>query len=133
MTTKDDRGQQLLLLAALGAGDRALRRDACGDWCISGSRGGIYTWGDRRTWVIWVGCRSTKQWTHTKARLAFCTVTQNGDEEGCLRLHALPTEDQAAIIRDVLGIRKRVDVSSETLERLKAFAFAKKPRNEATI
>jgi len=35
------------------------------------------------------------------------TVTQDGDEEGCLRLLALPTPEQAALIRDVLLLRKR--------------------------
>ena len=34
-------------------------------------------------------------------------VTQDGDEEGCLRLLALPTPDQAALIRDALLLRKR--------------------------
>jgi len=42
-----------------------------------------------------------------KKRLSFCHLTQNGDEEGCFRLMGLPTAAQAAIIRQVLGIRKR--------------------------
>ena len=35
------------------------------------------------------------------------TVTQDGDEEGCLRLFALPTPEEAALIRDALLLRKR--------------------------
>jgi hypothetical protein len=127
-----DREQQLHLLAALGAWDRALRRDECSAWCVSGKTGSIHTWGDGRTWVLFVMCRSARHWTATKQRLAFCTVTQDGDYEGCLRLHQLPTPDQAADIRDVLGIQKRREVSAETLERLKAFAFASGPRSEAS-
>ena len=46
-----DRAQQLRLLAALGAWDRALRRDDCSAWCISGKTGSIHTWGDGRTWA----------------------------------------------------------------------------------
>ena len=73
-----------------------------------------------------------RHWTATKQRLAFCTVTQDGDDEGRLRLHDLPTTDQAAAIRDALGIQKRRSVSTEVLERLKAFAFASGPRSEAS-
>jgi hypothetical protein len=50
-----------------------------------------------------------------------------------LRLHRLPTPDQAAVIREVLGIRrKRQSISATTLERLKAFAFERDTRNEGT-
>ena len=61
-------------------------------------------------------------WTHTKRRLSFCTITQDADDEGCLRLHTLPTTEQAAVIRDALGIRKRIELARETLERLRARA-----------
>jgi hypothetical protein len=49
-----------------------------------------------------------------------------------LRLHQRPTADQAAVIRDVLGIRKRQTVSEATLERLKAFAFARNTHGETS-
>lgn len=85
---------------------------------------------------MWVGCRSALHWTHTKKRLGFCEVTQDGDDEGCLRLRALPTADQAVVIRDVLGIRKRMDMTTETLERLLARTAAwnglKPPANATT-
>jgi hypothetical protein len=61
-----DRQQLKNLLAALGAWDRALRRDECGAWCIHGTRGTIHTWGDGKTWVLYVACRSSLHWTHTK-------------------------------------------------------------------
>jgi hypothetical protein len=128
-----DRAQQLSLLEALGAWDRALRRDECGAWTIRGERGTIHTWGDGRTWVLYVACRSGHHWTHTKRRLAFCAVTQDCWDEGCLRLHQLPDAAQAETIRDVLGIRKRREVSAAVLERLSAFAFERKPRCEATF
>jgi hypothetical protein len=53
-----DRAQQRKLLTALGAGDRALRRDECGVWAIIGSRGTIHTFGDGETWVLFVACQS---------------------------------------------------------------------------
>jgi hypothetical protein len=128
-----DRTQQKALLTALGAWDRALRRDECGAWCIGGKTGSIHTWGDDRSWVLFVACRSARHWTAVKDKLRFCAVTQDGDDEGCLRLHVLPTPEQAAVIRDVLGIRKRIQLAPETLDRLSSFAFERKPRGEATL
>jgi hypothetical protein len=40
-------------------------------------------------------------------------LTQDGDDEGCLRLDHLPTPAEAEAIRDSLGIRKRRTVSPE--------------------
>ncbi len=128
-----DRDLQRLLLAGLNASGRALRRDDCGAWYISGKHGSIHTWGDGKTWVLWVGCRSTRQWTATKKRLGFCEVTQDAEEEGCLRLHQLPTPEQAATVRDVLGIQKRREVSAAVRERLKAFAFERSTRSEPSL
>jgi hypothetical protein len=127
-----DRAQQLRLLEALGAWDRALRRDECSAWCISGKTGTIHTWGDGRTWAVFVACRSKLHWTVTRQRLSFCSPTQDCEDEGVLRLHQLPTTEQAEVIRDILGIRKRREVSSEVLERLRSYAFASGPRSEAS-
>ena len=112
-----DRAQQKALLVALGAWDRALRRDECGAWTISGERGTIHTYGDARTWLMFVASRSDYHWTHTKKRLGFCELRLDCDGEGTLRLHQLPTPEQAEVIRDILGIRKRVEFSPEDLER----------------
>jgi hypothetical protein len=119
-----DKAQQKALLKALNAWDRALRRDECGAWTITGSRGTIHTCGDGKTWVLFVRCHSEKQWTWTKRKLAFCAVIQDGDDEGCLRQLMLPTDAQATVIREELGIRKRQEISDATRERLRAFAFS---------
>ena len=50
--------------------------------------------------------RRIRQWTAHKKRLSFCELTQDGDSEGCFRLHRLPAPAEAEVIRDVLGIRK---------------------------
>jgi hypothetical protein len=115
-----ERAQQERLLEALDAAPSQLRRDECGWRIIKGQFGTIHTWGDDKTWVAYVTCRSIRQWTITKRRLGFMKVTQDGDDEGCLRLLDLPTPEQAVIIRDVLGLRKRVAYSPETLERKRA-------------
>jgi hypothetical protein len=115
-----DRQQQERLLAALDAAPSQLRRDECGSWVIAGRRGAIHTWGDGKMWVAYVRCRSPQHWTFTKRRLAFMTVTQDGDEEGCLWLFRLPSPQEAVVIRDVTGLRKRVDYAPNALERKRA-------------
>ncbi len=84
-----------------------------GWWIIGGRRGAIHTWGDGKTWGAYVVARSTRHWTMIKRRLAFMTVTQDGDDEGCLRLFALPTPEEAALIRDALLLRKRRTLTEE--------------------
>jgi hypothetical protein len=101
-----DRQHQKDLLAAINGWDRALRRDECGAWRINGTRGSIHTWGDGSSWVLYVAGRSALHWTWLKKKLSFCRVTQDGDDEGCLRIASLPTPGQAGVIRDALGIRK---------------------------
>jgi hypothetical protein len=128
-----DRAQQKLLLVALGAWERALRRDGCSGWSIIGKNGTIHTWGDGKTWALYVRCRSAQHWTWTKKKLSFCNVSQDGDDEGVLRLHQQPTPAQANVIRDTLGIQKRKEVSAEGLERLRSLAFERASRSEASV
>jgi hypothetical protein len=115
-----DRAQQRALLTTLNGWDRALRRDECGAWRINGKHGSICSWGDSKSWVLFVAAYSRRHWTAIKERLPFCRVTQDADTEGCLRLHHLPTPEQAAVIRDVLGIRKRMQFAPYDLERRRA-------------
>jgi hypothetical protein len=90
---------------ALNAAKAAMRRDECGLWVLKGSRGYVSAWGDGKSYLLYVVCRSGQHWTYTKKRLAFAEVTQDGDEEGCFRMRRLPTEDEARVIRDTTGIR----------------------------
>jgi hypothetical protein len=128
-----DRRQLRDLLAALNAWDRALRRDECNAWRISGTSGCIYTWGDGKTWVLHIACRSSRHWAATKERLAFCAVTQDGDDEGCLRLHAVPTKQQAEAIREALSIRKRREYAPEELERLRTSVRGRFPAEKCPV
>ena len=45
-------------------------------------------------------------WTNTKQALAFCHVTQDGDDEVCLHLDRLPNQGEAAELRH--RVRKRL-------------------------
>ena len=116
-----DKADLFRLMEALGASPSSLRRDESGLWNLRG-RPGCYvsTWGDGKSWQFVVapdGEISALQWTWFKKRLAFCEVTQDGDVEGCFRLHRLPTAAEAEEIRDVIGFRKRVEWSPEELAR----------------
>jgi hypothetical protein len=53
-------------------------------------------------------------------------VVLDCDGEGALRLHRLPTDVEATVIREELGIQRRREVSVAELERLRAFAFERK-------
>ena len=94
------------LLTALDATPRALRRDSCGAWAIKGKRGYIYADGSGFLIVVGTG-NSIRLWANTKGKLAFCRVTQDGDDEGCLHLDHLPTPKAADLIRDALKIKRK--------------------------
>jgi hypothetical protein len=103
-----DRDVLWSLLLALDAPKRSLRRDECGAWHITGRKGHAYTWGPSGGgWLIFCDAGSPRKWSAIKRRLSFCKVTQDGDTEGCLRLFALPTPEQAIAIRKALGVRRK--------------------------
>ena len=54
----------------------------------------------------------------------FAKVTQDGDEEGALVLDQLPTKAEAAEIRAILGIPKRIELSEGQLANLREHAAA---------
>ena len=112
----DDRVRLHALLTALDASSVALQRDLNrgegrkGDIGIHGKLGQIYA--DGTGFLLCVNAKderdqSLRRWTNIKRRLAFCRITQDGDDEGCLRLDRLPTSAEAVLIREALGIRKR--------------------------
>ena len=94
------------LLTALDATPCALQRDGCGDWAIEGKRGYIYANGSGFLIVITTG-DSIRRWANAKGKLAFCRVTQDGDDEGCLHLDHVPTPAEADLIGDALKIKRK--------------------------
>src|SRR5947208_1016907 len=92
-----DRTAQISLVNTLNVHHGALRRDECAAWRINGEHGHIYSWDDE-SFLLYVFCGSVRAWSAVKKRLAFCQATQDGDDEGCLRLFGLPTAVQAAAI-----------------------------------
>jgi hypothetical protein len=94
-----------------------LRRDDCGDPVIVGTRGTIRATSSR--FSVFVACRSGKHWCHVKKALAgFCVVRRDGDDEGVLEFTRLPAGEEAARLRDVVGLRKtRPSSAADHLKR----------------
>jgi hypothetical protein len=99
---------------------RALQKDGCGDPHIEGKRGFVYA-APEGFYLFFTG--TPREWTYTERVMSFAKVTQDGDDEGFLLMRRLPTADEAAVIRDRLGIRHRPHLTDEARERLRARAF----------
>jgi hypothetical protein len=97
------------ILTALNGAKNALRRDACGDWTIQGSRGEIRSYNDQ--FAIYLACHSAKAWTFAKKQLAplIQTISQDGDDEGIFILRRIPEEDEVALLRHYIGLRQTRD------------------------
>ena len=138
---KVQREALLKFAEALGSRDRALRRDDCGDWRISGKHGLVYAVPgmlDRPETpgfqIVVVGQFSSGRWWGAAKRgLAFAKVTNDGDEEGALFMDRLPTPGEVEAIRHYLGVAKKRFMSEEELARLASVRrpFEKRHGDEA--
>jgi hypothetical protein len=103
---------------ALGSASTALRPDESGGWRISGKLGHVYAVPGtldrpmRPGFLIYCERDTGQAWTWAKKRLGFCAVMQDGNT---LFLDHLPTEAEAEILRDVIGITKRPVYSDDVL------------------
>jgi hypothetical protein len=103
------------LLKALDGQSRTLHRDECGAWRVTGKSGHIYSWESSDGWLISCAPGTARKWRNLKSRLSFCEVMQDGDDEGCFRLVALPTAEQAIQIRKALGLKRKRQVNPTLL------------------
>lgn len=116
-----DRELLVTLVSALSVSQGRLRRDACGDWILVGARGHIFT--DAVGIYAYVPAGTARRWTNVKRALSFMmVVTQDGDDEGILKMDGLPSPDQAAALRKVLGLRKSAPLTPERREALRQVA-----------
>jgi hypothetical protein len=123
------------MVTALDASPTCFERPVCrgftGDWQITGKLGHVLADGDG--YLLYVSTeKSSRRWTNVKERLgSFCILMQDGHDEGCLHLDRLPTPDEAVIIREALGIRKRRHLSPEEIaaraRQLEQFRSLSKP------
>jgi hypothetical protein len=86
-----------------------------GDYQITGKHGHVLA--DGAGFLLYVGTNeSVRRWTNVKRQLSFCRLKQDGDDEGCLHLDRLPTENEAAAIRNCLRIKRKRHLSPEDSE-----------------
>jgi hypothetical protein len=99
-----DRAHLETFLTAIDASPTALERPVCrgwaGDYQITGKYGHVLA--DHPGYLLYV-TGTVQRWKKAK-RILPGTVTQDGDDEGILRLDRLPTPAEADAIRDVIGI-----------------------------
>jgi hypothetical protein len=93
---------------ALGVSHRNIHKDNCGQWTISGNAGHLQTWGDRSSYVLYASAYSARKWSaiKCKAKAFGWAVTQDGDNEGCIRV-SLPNFTQSKFLRHLLGLRRK--------------------------
>jgi hypothetical protein len=116
---EQDRAELGTLLTAINGAMNTLRRDACGDWTISGSRGHIRACGG--TFFVYIEGRSARAWTYAKKQLhGICPVaSQDGDHEGILTFSRMPDADEAVMLRQYVGLRQTREVSPDQAQNLR--------------
>ena len=127
-----DRAHLDTFLIAVEASPGALGRPDCrgwvGDYQITGKHGHVLA--DHPGFLLYV-TGSVQRWKKAKRTLPG-TVTQDGDDEGILRLDRLPAPAEAAAVRDLIGIRKRRHMTAEALSNLERARGSIKSRFSAS-
>ena len=121
-----DRPALLALADILDTRPALIRRDECSDWNLFGTNGHIYAIPEHDAFYVYLGFESARAWTNAKRRLAFCRVTQNGGDEGFLRMSGFPNKKQAEALRRTVGLPKRRHLSPEHKAKLVATQFKPK-------
>jgi|SRR5882672_3083988 len=121
MRAQPDRLEDKLYLQRLSTNLRVsysrIKLDECGDWNIVGDNGHIFT--ECVFWYIYVSPGSKRKWNSIKDKLHFMIVSQDGDEEGILKLDRMPNVEEAKLVRKVLGMRIRTELTEEERASLK--------------
>jgi hypothetical protein len=103
----DDKQKIVTFASALNIAARNIDKDSCDRWTITGNASSLQAAHDDR-YLLYVATSSSRKWgaIKRKAKAFGWTVTQDGDDEGCIQL-GLPDEKQARFLRSLLGMRKR--------------------------
>lgn len=115
---QEDKRYLRLLTKALDVSEGRIKLDECGDWNIFGKRGHICT-DSTGWWYLFTSCDTERKWNNTKKNLSFMEVSQDGDDEGILKLNRIPFRDEAQMVRKVIGLRPRTKLTEEGRELLK--------------
>jgi hypothetical protein len=133
---KEQKAALLIFAEAIGA-KRRLGADEAGNPRIDGKYGQVYAQpstcapGRSPKFQIYFTTGHATGWRFAREALsAFAKVTNNGHDEGLLVMSRLPSPEEGEVIRDKLGIFKRVVYSPEVLEAKKAWmATMRRPKN----
>ena len=105
-------------MTAIDASPTALERPVCRGWIgdhqVTGKHGHVLA--DHPGYLAYV-TGTVQRWKKAK-RILPGTVTQDGDDEGIVRLDRLPTPAEAEAIRDLIGIRRRRHMTDAALSNL---------------
>ena len=99
-------------MVILNTSPSSLHRDDSGLWVLRGTRGYVSTRGDGVSWqLVMFELPTTRQWNFRRD----CLRRGHWGHRHLrlLRFSRLPTVDEADVIRDILGVRKRVEMSEE--------------------
>ena len=130
--SKDDKVSLIDFVDAIDTRHKLIKYDECYNWRIQGTSGHVYAIPEHGVFYICVETGSPRAWGAAKKFMAFCTISQDGDDEGVFRLNRLPTTLEGNMIRRVVGLPKRRRISPETKERLARYSFKnREPRAEA--
>jgi hypothetical protein len=115
---KADRALLTTLKERLSVSHGRLKRDLCGDWTITGTRGHFLS--DGVNAFAYIPAGTARRWEKAKGMLDFMTVTNDGDDEGILKLAEMPTAPQAEALRKLLGLRKATPLTDEGRAELRS-------------
>lgn len=102
-----------------------VRRGQDGEPVIEGRRGNIHE--DGQGYSLFAGFKTAKGLNRCRAAFAaFARLRQEGDTEGVWHMPALPTPEQARLIRYWLRVPKRRQAAPGTAERLWAYRFTRR-------
>jgi hypothetical protein len=79
---------------------------------------------EEKTEVTNLPAGTARRWERAKRLLNFAVVTQDGDDDGVLKLIDMPTPEQAGVLRKLLGLRKASPLSDERRAALIGVGFA---------
>jgi len=105
---KEDRKLLVTLANSLVISVKNISRDELQYWNITGTKGKIET--DGTYWYIYA------EGNNLEKRLSFMEPQMNGLS---FKLDRMPTEEEAEIIRKIVGLKKKKQYSAEYLEVLK--------------
>ncbi len=119
---KADRELLLRLAEALQVAKSNIHRDPCGDWNLAGRRGHVST--DGTSLYLHLSFETKRRWESAKRMLGE-PVSQDGDDEGVIKLLDLPAGEKVIQIRKLLGLRKVAPLTDGQRSTLSRFHFAR--------